>query len=137
MSDKAFFIPGVPVPKARAVRTKVGINITPKATVAYENLVRTTYTNKFGFAPPSDEPMTLLMSFVFPRPKSAPKSLKHGDPVVKRPDLDNLIKAVQDGLNGVAFTDDKQIVMISGRKLYGEIPGAYITIRPFGRKEEQ
>ena len=136
MTDKAFFVPGVPVPKARAVRTKIRINITPKATLAYENLVRTTFTSKFGFAPPSDEPMALIVSFAFPRPKSAPKKLKHGDPVVKRPDLDNLVKAVLDGLNGVAFTDDKQIAMISGRKLYGEIPGAYITLRLMAGKEE-
>lgn len=35
-----------------------------------------------------------------------------------KPDIDNIIKAVLDGLNGVAFKDDKQVTSIKATKFY-------------------
>ncbi len=37
----------------------------------------------------------------------------------KRPDLDNVVKAIKDGCNGVAWKDDSQVVSLSARKIYG------------------
>ncbi len=37
-----------------------------------------------------------------------------------RPDIDNLIKSVLDGLNGVAYQDDGQIVMLHAQKEYSD-----------------
>lgn len=36
----------------------------------------------------------------------------------KKPDVDNIIKIIADALNGVAYNDDKQIVMCSCGKYY-------------------
>lgn len=36
----------------------------------------------------------------------------------KKPDADNIIKIIADALNGVAYNDDKQIVMCSCGKYY-------------------
>jgi Holliday junction resolvase RusA-like endonuclease len=33
-----------------------------------------------------------------------------------KPDLDNIVKAIMDALNGYAFEDDKQVVSITARK---------------------
>jgi Holliday junction resolvase RusA-like endonuclease len=46
-----------------------------------------------------------------------------------RPDLDNLIKTVLDALNGIAYTDDKQIVRLGATKAYGTDPKILISIR--------
>lgn len=46
-------------------------------------------------------------------------------PTVK-PDLDNIIKGVQDALNGVWYVDDKQICEIHAHKNYAEFDGIFV-----------
>ena len=36
----------------------------------------------------------------------------------KKPDVDNIIKVVLDGLNKTAYEDDKQVVKVSLEKIY-------------------
>ena len=43
-----------------------------------------------------------------------------GQAHLKRPDLDNLIKIICDGLNGVAYKDDNQVAIISAEKVYDD-----------------
>jgi Holliday junction resolvase RusA-like endonuclease len=47
---------------------------------------------------------------------------------VSKPDLDNIIKSIGDGLNGIVWEDDSQICVISARKQYGEEPLVNIKI---------
>ena len=49
-------------------------------------------------------------------------------PTVKS-DLDNCLKSIMDALNGVAYEDDKQVVMATINKWYSEEPKAEIIIR--------
>jgi Holliday junction resolvase RusA-like endonuclease len=44
------------------------------------------------------------------------------------PDLDKLIRAVLDGLTGVAYKDDGQVVKITAVKIYGQKLGVQIGI---------
>nr|DAQ86101.1 MAG TPA: Endodeoxyribonuclease RusA [Caudoviricetes sp.] len=44
------------------------------------------------------------------------------------PDADNIAKAVLDGLNGVVYADDKQIVELKVIKAYAEVPRVEVTI---------
>ena len=46
----------------------------------------------------------------------------------KKPDSDNVIKAVCDGMNGVVWRDDVQAVEGSWRKVYGETPGLMVRV---------
>ena len=39
---------------------------------------------------------------------------------VKKPDVDNIAKAVFDSLNGIAYKDDAQVVELSMSKYYSE-----------------
>ena len=45
-----------------------------------------------------------------------------------KPDIDNMVKAVLDGLNGVAWHDDKQVVSLVALKRYGSRDCVRITL---------
>lgn len=45
-----------------------------------------------------------------------------------RPDTTNLNKQMEDCLSKVLFYDDKQVVMIKGKKKYGVTPGTWIRV---------
>lgn len=48
----------------------------------------------------------------------------------RRADLDNLVKAVTDGLNGIAYRDDTQIVALSATVVYNaKAPGVDVVIK--------
>lgn len=47
----------------------------------------------------------------------------------KKPDIDNLVKVVLDGLNGLAYKDDKQIVALEAAKGYEITPLTRVTLR--------
>lgn len=46
----------------------------------------------------------------------------------KKPDIDNILKAVFDALNGYAFADDVQIVQVYAEKVYAEEPFVEVEI---------
>jgi len=56
-----------------------------------------------------------------------PKTVKRIEPFV-RPDIDKLIRAVLDGLTGVAYDDDQQVTKITAIKEYGTVEGVLIRI---------
>lgn len=59
---------------------------------------------------PLEGPLIMDVEFVFPRPAHLPKRL--GDARVPhdvKPDRDNLLKSLQDALNGLLYRDDAQI----------------------------
>lgn len=46
-----------------------------------------------------------------------------------KPDLDKLLRCIKDSLTGVAWKDDSQVaVVLKLEKVYGDYPGAFITI---------
>jgi crossover junction endodeoxyribonuclease RusA len=61
-----------------------------------------------------------------------PKSVSRKEPHI-RPDLDKLIRAVLDGLTGVAYDDDGQVTKITAIKEYGTIEG--VTIRVIDKEK--
>lgn len=113
MKFYSFIVEGRPVPKARP-RVARGHAYTPKRTKEYEEIVRIAYKNAGG---------TKLEGAVFMRIRAvykAPKnSLLYHDRT-KKPDLDNIAKAILDGLNGIAYEDDAQISFLQVKKVYGE-----------------
>ena len=67
---------------------------------------------------PLEGPLMLMVTFYFVRPKSKirkrppdPFPYPHG-----KPDVDNLIKLCADGMNGIVYKDDAQIVACHASK---------------------
>lgn len=48
---------------------------------------------------------------------------------LRRPDLSNLIKGVEDGMNGEVYTDDARICGSMTFKVYGEVPRTIISVQ--------
>lgn len=48
-----------------------------------------------------------------------------------KPDIDNILKVVLDGLNGIAYKDDKQVVLTQCKKFYtakNSLPGLLVYV---------
>lgn len=74
------------------------------------------------------------LHFIFSPPKSwsvkkQKKAVDNHIAYTVKPDIDNLIKGVLDGLNGIAYEDDKQITCIQAQKSYGETDKIIIIIQ--------
>lgn len=122
-----FTVPGKPRGKGRPRFSTAGGFVrtyTDAQTASYENLVALEYERAGGKL--IDGPVQVLIHAYFPIPKSTSKKLKDEmiDGVVLpkcKPDVDNICKAVLDGLNGVAYADDTQVSMLVAERLYGEV----------------
>lgn len=85
------------------------------------------------FKQPLTAPVSVHARYYCPIPKSASKAdaalmrLKVIRPITT-PDSDNLIKLTLDALNGIAWVDDGQVVSLSARKFYADVPMTKITI---------
>ena len=72
-------------------------------------------------------PILVTIAFQLPRPKSRKKTRHH----TTKPDLDKLIRAINDALTGTAYRDDSQITAIQASKHYcdgDELPGCVIWL---------
>ena len=117
-----FVIEGRPVPKERPRHTRYGTTYTPKKTQDYEALVAASFLSSGTKKYMDGELLNVDMRFYFKVPKNYTKKQREelmDNPYYgKRPDMDNLEKAVLDGLNGVAYADDSQVVEKHSAKCY-------------------
>ena len=80
-------------------------------------------------AAPVDGPLRLQLEVYVRRPASYPRRITHP---VRRPDLSNYLKAVEDALGGVVYWDDAQLVELMVSKTFDPAPGARIVIERLG-----
>lgn len=77
---------------------------------------------------PFDEPLIAEVTWVTLKPASY---RKEENVPWKRPDLDNLNKALQDGIDGIVMVDDAQIVDLHLRKVFGDREQVEVSVRPY------
>jgi Holliday junction resolvase RusA-like endonuclease len=80
--------------------------------------------------PPITEPVHLRVSFFLPKPKSLKIEEGRDTPHVKKPDVDNLLKATMDAMtDGGVWKDDALVFATSADKWYArEKTGAQIIV---------
>lgn len=130
MKEISFVVYGVPQGKARprvSVRNGYAHAYTPQKTKDYEHEIVLAYKQVAGGIEPTRNPVVLGVDIFYPMPKSWSKKTKlevmsHGLPPMTKPDMDNVIKCVMDGLNGIAYEDDSQIFRIISDKDYSDSP---------------
>jgi Holliday junction resolvase RusA-like endonuclease len=99
---------------------KFGRAYTPAETVRFETHVAQVAAE--NFPAPLTGPVRITVSAEFEPSASWSKRKKAehmGRAHVQKPDLDNIVKAISDGLNRVAFADDSQIAEMVIQKRWG------------------
>lgn len=147
-----FIVPGNPAgkgrprtaPLMRGGKPAIGkggrpvvIHHTPDKTVAYESTVRLVAQQAMRGRPPFSGPCTLVVEALFPVPPSwsrvrQARALTGEERPAKKPDGDNILKAVFDGMNGVVWADDVQAVDFRVIKRYAETPGVSVIVQEVG-----
>lgn len=130
-----FEVPGEPRGKGRPRFTRDGHAYTDEETRSYEKKIIAYYRQYLrGFQWGDNAMVSVDVLAVYPIPKRATKAslaaIQAGKILPKKkPDIDNVIKVVLDSLNGIAYKDDSQVVMVSGRKIYGHEPKLIIEMK--------
>lgn len=127
----SFTIMGKPMGKQRPKVTKWGTH-TPEDTVNYETLVKMIYQQKIHKV--LEGPLKIYIDAYYQIAKSTSKKKKNLMLVDKirptrKPDLDNIAKIICDALNTIAYKDDSQIVEMSVRKFYSEVPRVVVVLK--------
>jgi Holliday junction resolvase RusA-like endonuclease len=129
MTVNKMFLSIIPVSYVRTTQRQKFVDSTYHKYFAYkqkiQDLVKDKIKTKF------EGPISLLVTFYMPIPKSGKskgKEVKEGQFHTSTKDLDNLIKGLLDSLNGITFTDDKQVCQIHGEKVYSQNPGIAFEI---------
>jgi Holliday junction resolvase RusA-like endonuclease len=124
-----FKVDGTPVPKGRprfARRGKFVSTYSPKTTVDYEIKVADAAKIAMGSQKPLEGPIVACIYVTLPIPASYSKKrtqacLSGQERPTKRSDIDNFVKAIFDGMNGIVFTDDSQVVSLHATKVWGTV----------------
>lgn len=127
----SFVVPGTPRAKMRpwatAARGRTHV-FTPRPTQDYEAVVRASAAAVRGGSPPLDGPIAAHIRIRLAPPVRVARTVR-ADMMAgrirptRRPDVDNVVKAILDGSNGVAITDDACVVSLSAEKVYAEDAG--------------
>ena len=134
-------IEGKPEPKGRPRFRRVKNFVqtyTPAKTKTYEAKVQELAKQAMGSHEPLETPVAVQITIRLPIPKSYSKKrtsdcLNKYEMPIKKPDWDNVAKAVTDAMNGIVYVDDAQIVAATVHKLYGMEPCVEVYVYEYLR----
>lgn len=117
LREFGLIIDGKPHPKERPRVVKAtGVVYTPQRSQEAEKQIAAAWTAKKGPLFPKGTKLKLSMFFTEDGTSLVVTPLEYEDRVSIRGDIDNYVKTVMDGLNGVAWEDDVQVVQIEASK---------------------
>lgn len=133
-----FIVYGAPQGKGRPRVGRIGEHVrmfTPSKTLAYEGLVAHCGAAAMAGRPLLEGPVELRLIIDVAIPASWSKRKQQRALAAEilpttKPDVDNIVKAIGDGLNGVVWKDDSQVSDVMARKRYAEKPQVRVMVRP-------
>jgi Holliday junction resolvase RusA-like endonuclease len=131
-------VPGDPVGKGRPRITTVGgfaRTYTPAKTKSYEDSIRAEGKLAMRGHELLAGPVKLSLEIYMPIPVSYTKAKKAAARLgslvpTKKPDLDNVLKAVCDAFNGIVWVDDTQVVDCHVSKRFAETACVIAIVTP-------
>ncbi|NWA03738.1 RusA family crossover junction endodeoxyribonuclease [Pseudomonas gingeri] len=134
----SFVVPGEAIGKGRPRVSTIGGHarmFTPKKTANYETLISMAAHEAMAgrelIAGPVLIELRIVVSVAASWSKKKTAAALAGEVMpTKKPDTDNVLKAICDGINGVVFRDDVQVVDVFARKRFGETPGVSVRVVP-------
>ena len=131
-----FQVEGDPKGKGRPRFTRAGKFTrvyTDKQTLDYETLIKSFAMEAMGSTDPLETPVSVFLYVRHPIPQSYSKKrteacLSGLEKPCKKPDIDNIAKTYLDGMNGVVFVDDTQVVDLHVKKVYSAVAGVNVMV---------
>lgn len=129
---RSFLVRGVPAPQGskRAITNrytgKAAMVESSKRVKPWRADIRAAAEGCMADTPPLVGPMSMTVTFVMPRPKGHYGSGRNADVLkdsaprwpIGKPDLDKLLRAALDGMTGIVYVDDSQIIQLQVVKRY-------------------
>lgn len=136
MTILTFTVPGQAVGKGRPRIGKVGgfsRMFTPEKTVSYESLVGYSAAQAMAGRALIEGPVSVRLHIGVQIPASwsgakQRRALAGLELPTTKPDIDNVEKAIFDGMNGVVWKDDVQVVDVTKSKRYASVPGVMVEV---------
>ena len=126
---------GDPVGKGRPRFSKAtGHVYTPEKSARFEERLAWAAQSVWQSKPLMDGQIIMFINAYFSIPVSKPKDWKIKAMAgiirpVKKPDIDNIIKAFLDSMNGIIYDDDTQVVSLHSTKRYGTIGMVEVLVK--------
>ena len=132
-----FEVPGKVIGKGRPrLNSYTGIVYTPTRTKDYESLVEQYFLLKYPRFKVFEGRIKVSIIACFSIPKTTKKAdinemLENNISPTKKPDIDNIVKAILDSMNKFAFKDDNQITKLEVEKKYALEDKVYVKIEEY------
>lgn len=130
-----FTIPGKPVGQGRPRFSRHGRFVQtydpPKSRQYKAKAIQYEQTIYSGQPLESDLKVTVRAYFEVPKSytkKRRTACLANVEKPSKKPDIDNIVKGIMDAMNGIIYSDDKQVVRLEAFKEYAEEPCVKVTV---------
>lgn len=132
MAKITFAVPGKPYAKKRHRAVSIGGKaraFNPKENATAEGAIGNIASRHFAAPIMGAVRLEVVACFAIPKSWSKKKVAEHAfRPHCQKPDGDNILKAVKDALNRIAWADDGQVYDARVRKFWGSIDSTEITV---------
>ena len=136
MSFVVFTVEGPPQGKGRPRFRRAGnfvTTYTDQKTKTYEATIKAWAQRAMGSARPLEGPVAVDLYIRVGVPASTSKKrteafLQNEELPTKKPDIDNIIKAYLDAMNGIVYKDDTQVIRLSAKKGYSLVAGVDVCV---------